>query len=176
MSRFTSYHCHNGQERSFKDKSVPGAVMRLADHVADRLTEVGIPATDCKWAFATCLIQVMGKDAHNDNGTALRSSGADLPYLGQQRWVHTELKVHSPKVVPSLDFQRSRQRGTRVWSDSFSGANAILGCFGLTMSDVIEHFGNVRETERKIFDLATIVRTLAPELLSDSRVSAVGAA
>lgn len=167
--RFTSYHCVKGEERNFDCKFIPARCVEVGEEIGCLLTECGIPAADTAWAFATCRIEVMGKDAHNDNGEALRSKGSTFNY-GQMRWVHTRLQIHTPGKVPTAAFQR-RDRGHFAWSDSFAGANAILDCFGLSMSDVLDHFGNVQPTERKVFDLTTIIEAMASEILTTKRAA-----
>lgn len=160
--RFSSFHCVNGRER--ETQKPPRHCVEIGDMVGRQLEALGIPADDCAFAFATCQIQLMGRDAHNDEGTALRSEGSTFTY-GQRRWCHTRMIVHTLNCLPSTAFQR-KPNGIHVWADSFDGANAILDCFGLSMTDVIEYFGNVEPTERKVFDLTTIVEQLAPEILS----------
>jgi len=106
----------------------------------------------------------MGKDAHNDNGQALRSAHSIRKFKsGKGRWVHTRLDTKG--TIPTTNF-RGRPRGRFVWADSFDGANDILECFGLEIGQVLDHFGNVDDLERMIFDLPTIVKALAPELLT----------
>lgn len=167
--RFTTYHCVKGQQRDFEARSVPQKCVTIGDEIGGLLSSINIPERDCSWAFATCRIEVMGKDAHNDLGEALRSKGSTYN-RGQCRWVHTRLQVHTQGKRPSPEFQR-RHKGRFTWSDSFQGANDILGCFGLTMSDVLDHFGNVEPTERKVFDLTTIVETMAKEILTSHALS-----
>lgn len=167
--RFTSYHCVQGENRNFDSKFIPARCVEVGEDIGFLLTDCGIPAEDCAWSFATCRIEVMGKDAHNDNGEALRSNGSTFHY-GQMRWVHTRLQIHTPGKTPSAAFQR-RNNGRFAWSDSFAGADAILDCFGLTMEQVLDHFGNVAPTERKIFDLTTIIEAMAAEILTTKRTA-----
>lgn len=168
--RFTTFHTQGSNKREFKSKAVPGAALRMGEEVGFLLTDVKIPEADCPFAFASALIQVMGKDAHNDNGEALRSAGS--VFWGQGRWVHTQLFIPTLGIRPSIHFSRNAN-GSRVWSDSFAGADVILDCFGLDMNKVLEHFGNVTPYERKVFDLATIIARMAPEILTSTRLAEV---
>lgn len=168
--RFTNWHCVNEHERDFDSKGVPSHCIEVGDEIGHLLAETGIPAPDCAWAFATCRIEVMGKDAHNDLGEALRSQGSTYK-RGQCRWVHTRLHINTPGITPGCAFQRRGDNGRIVWSDSFAGADTILDCFGLTIAQVLEYFGNVEPTERKVFDLTTIIEAMASEILTNKRAA-----
>lgn len=165
----TTWHCING-ERDLKNKSVPGECYRIASQVAKHLTSIGIKSADCETAFASCFIQVMGKEVHNHNGDSDRSGNGYKPFPNSQcRWVQTTMRVLTDVVCPN-HFSR-RPKGQKIWSNSFSGADEVLGCFGLSVNAVLDHFGNVQCNERKVFDLATIVATLCPEILKTDKAT-----
>lgn len=109
-------------------------------------------------AATTCRIQIMGRNAHNHNGHSDRC-GNWRP-ARQNRWVHTRLQTFGKTA------SHFRCSGSDwIYSDRWAGADEILGCFDLTLNEVLEAFDNVKDRERKILDLDTIIKRMRPELL-----------
>jgi len=103
-------------------------------------------------AAATCRICVMGKDAVTHNGSASRR--------GSGRWVYTRMQTegHRPNTIR----WSVQKRIGWVEGNSFDAADDVLGCFGLSIEDVISHFGSIDENERFMVDLVDIVAELSP--------------
>ncbi len=135
----------------------------IADKTQDCLQNLVVPIHARSVAIATCRISIMGRDAHNDNGDApTRTGDFGKNRRGfQGRWVNTRMQTHG-EPVSSLDW---RTRGRFSVSDSFGGANDLLACFGLSINEVIDHYGNVGDSERKMLDLVDVIEDLAPGLL-----------
>lgn len=110
-------------------------------------------------AATTCRIQIMGRNAHNHNGHSDRC-GTWRP-TRQNRWVHTRLQTFG-KIAPHF---HHNGRSDWIYSDRWDGADVILGCFDLTLTEVLATFGNVADRERKILDLDTIIKRMRPEIL-----------
>ena len=162
MIRYTT----NLTKTEINDKRRPGRNFRIAEQVKTHLSTI-LPQEICEVAIATCRFSIMGRDAHNDNGQALRNMHreASPPWICEGRWIHTRLQTYG--YLPSTRFQRTGTTEKSVWvvGDSFAAADSILECFGLTMRDVLEHYGNVDTTERKVIDLVDIVEDMASNLL-----------
>lgn len=166
--RSTTYCTREG--RKPESRWVPAENVRLGDRIGTLLmAEMDVNPQDAPFAFASCTIAIMGKDAHNDDGQALRDT---TNFRGAGRWIHTRMLCGSQ---PSGNFRKA-PNGRLAWSESFAGANDVLLCFGLSMTDVLDHFGNVEDDERKIFDLPTILRELAPDLIMETPAAAAVAA
>lgn len=112
-----------------------------------------LPACVSETAAMTCRFQIMGKNAHADNGDAQRC-GQWRNHL-RNRWVHTRIQTFGH--LPSERFQFVTKDKSWVKADSFEAADAILQCFGLNMELVLQHYGDPAEDERKILDLSQIV-------------------
>lgn len=137
----------------------------LARHLKNHLTI--FPPDVREVAFATCRIQVMGWDQGNHNGEAGRASRKDLKKgIQRGRWVYTRIQTYGKK--PFTNKERWRKQGDRTkWIDanSFDAANDVLACFGLSMTDVLEAYGDVERHDRIQLDLTDIVAKLKPQLL-----------
>lgn len=147
--------------REPSSKWLPANLVKFGDAMGKHLRPIMPHASNgcLNRALASCVISVMGKDAHNDEGEALRSQGN--PRGG--RWIHTRLVTEYDHIESSRF--RKTPMGQTSYGESFDAADLILGCFGLTMEQVLDHFGGVADTERKIFDIFTIVKALCPEIL-----------
>ncbi len=53
-------------------------------------------------------------------------------------------------------------------------ADIVLGCFGLSVTDVLRHFGEPLLYERKTITLQQIVETLASQLLTETAAAIAG--
>lgn len=107
-------------------------------------------------AATTCRIQIMGRHAHNHNGKADRdTTGWRLG--AQNRWVHTRLQTFGD-LAPN--FHKSGPRADWIYSDCWAGADTILECFGLSLGQVLNAYGNVNGWERKILDLDRIIKKM----------------
>lgn len=153
--------------RSAWDTEAMTATARPASHfdagskLAEMLTVV--PESCRATAIATCRFQVMGWQKGNHNGDAPRSY-SDKPFRGEGRWVYTRLQSYGH--LPSGRFSKCGPRSNWVKADSFAGADSILGCFGLTMDEVLQHFGNVTGDSRLQLDLVDIVTEMRPDLVA----------
>ena len=112
-----------------------------------------LPDPVCRLAAATCRFQIMGKNAHADNGVALRSENSPS-WIGEGRWICTQIQTVGNR--PSDSFKRNGPRSEWVTGHSFEAADDILGCFALTMQDVIDALGQVDEGQRIVIDLVDI--------------------
>lgn len=166
-----TYYCVNGENRNRSIHSAPAECFRVGKSISHALTQIGVAPEDCQFAFATCMFEIMGGFAHNHNGDSLRVKPTSS--YAMSRWAHTRLRVLTPKVRPP-HFVRA-PNGTMIRSDSFDGMNLILGCFGLSTAMITKYYGRPKQTERQVFDLPTLIRALAPELLPATK-SAAGAA
>lgn len=143
----------------------------FADTIAWRLESI-LPAVACSCAAATCRIQLMGFRKGTHNGPAPRDT-RDQPFYGQGRWVRTSLHTFGNNPGGSTSRFRTALTGKWSFADSFEGADTILACFGLTMRDVIDHFGNVGDDDRIEWDLIDIIEAVAPNsIVRQSEVAA----
>ena len=167
-----TYYCVNGPSRNRNLHHVPNDCYQAGKTIGHALTKIGVAPEDCQFAFATCLIEIMGGLAGNHNGPALRNQPKSS--YAMCRWAHTRMRVLTPHVRPT-HFVRA-PNGTMIRSNNFDGMNLILGCFGLSSADISSNFGRPKSTERQIFDLTTIIRALAPELLQENNATAANVA
>jgi len=110
--------------------------------------------------------QIMGRDAHNDQGMALRSMSSNWKWKnGCGRWVHTATRSYG--FLPRIGNWQRNGGSEWAWADNFRAADEILGAFDLTMEDVIASDGPIEDGERRIYDLPSILIRLRPEICSD---------
>lgn len=169
MDRFTT----NLTKTEMTTNRRPSRYFDVAKQTKDHL-RILLPHEACEAAIATCRFAIMGRDAHNDNGQALRNTDGDnhLLWIGQGRWIHTRLQTYGH--LPSNHFRRTGTTDRSIWaiSDCFAGADDILNCFGLNMHQVLDHYGNVASTERKVIDLVNVIEDMASGLLQSAAAAA----
>ena len=71
-----------------------------------------------------------------------------------------------PDGVGGANERAVQRHGDWIETDSHEAADVILGCFGLDMGQVYDHYGKPAEGERMTLDLPLIVQALAPQLLT----------
>lgn len=131
---------------------------RLARKLTKHFNKIVPNATE---AIASCRFQIMGKYAHDHNGPSLRQKN-DYRSNCSNRWCKTEMQTFGQN--PFRRFKNDCNEWIRA--DSFDGANEILAHFGLTMDQVLNHFGNVNDYERKTLDLVEIIAKMKPKMLN----------
>ncbi len=138
-----------------------------------RLSDVGIPADRCDTAAATCHFDVMGWRKGNHDGDAPRN---DEPHAMSGRWVHTSLATYRamPGLNPGLWRSGTTDRAKYIHADNFEAADQILGCFGLTMEQVIDWAtdgSGIQPDDRIRLSLCEIVTALCPAIIAEDALS-----
>ncbi len=133
---------------------------RIADQVGCLFADI-LPDNACAVAVATCQFTVQGPE----------SVGQKAKNWGQ--WIRTSLKTHGHR--PSLDVWQGGRCGM-IRGDGHSNADVILNCIGLTIGDVLDHYGTPKVGELYQVDLVDIILALAADLLSVGNVAEVAAA
>ena len=127
-----------------------------------------IHAAPC--ALATCRIHIMGWRKGNHDGDAPRDSRNE-PFRGQGRWVHTRMKTLAANVN---NFVKKGPRARWSYADNFDAADTLLACFGgITVQEILDHYGNVGPDDRLELDLVEIVETLRPGLMQQTDPHAI---
>lgn len=121
-----------------------------------------LPDCECSGAAATCDIQIMGWQRGMHEGNSLRDY-RDKPFRGKGRWVSTRMKTNG-KLGQLQRFSMNGPKSRWVHADSFEGADEVLGCFGLTTQDLIDHYGPIEPDTRLILSLRQIVADLCKNL------------
>jgi len=129
------------------------AYWTFGDVVAGYFSDI-LPDSICATAAATCRFQLRGKFA---NGNIWGLGVITMMMTYRHRPVGTGLP-HQPAVQYQHNF---------IQLTSDDAANVVLGCFGLTINDVMDKFGHPGEHESYWVDLKTVVETLCPSLLQD---------
>lgn len=84
-------------------------------------------------------------------------------------WVRTRMRTHGEKPAGCV-WQCGRDM---VASDSVEAAESVLDCFGLTMDRVYEQYGFPEHGKVYTVRLLDIIQTLAPEILTTTRLAEV---
>ena len=108
-----------------------------------------LPEEACEAALATCRITLQGP----------KSVGEENKNWG--RWIRMRMQTggNIPRGIQTV------QRGNRNWisTDSHAATNVILECFGLTLDDVFNHYGEPEEGQVIPLDLCTVIQAVAPD-------------
>lgn len=101
-----------------------------------------LPKDRCSIAATTCRFEIRGPGKKNKSNIYI-----------------TRLQTFG--ISPS-DYWQSGKTEKSKWATSrkINGANEILQCFGLTMEQVLEHFGSPEDNEVKTLDLVDIVEMM----------------
>ena len=108
-----------------------------------------LPEHVCEAAMATCRFVILGKNANgNEYGKGFRSF---LQTFGN---------------TPTGLVNDVQIRHHWIELDAHDSANLILGCFGLSVDDVYDYFGEPKEGDKLELDLHDIVTKLDANLAS----------
>ena len=107
-----------------------------------------LPATVCEAALATCRITLRDKDAKAAGGAWGFAVLTSMQTFG-----------HEPTGIPT----QIRNAHNWVTLQAAEAADIVLGCFGLTLQDVIDRFGMPGQGEKVEYDLCDVVTALAPD-------------
>jgi len=118
-------------------------------------------------AAATCIVQFMGWRKGNHNGQSPRDT-RDKPFRGRGRWAHISLATYG-QLPPNPEGWRKGKtdRARYIHADNFYAVEQILGCFGITCQEVIDHWtegADLSATDQITLTLREIVETLRPQL------------
>ena len=132
-------HDHASARRSRR----PASHWTWADKYGSRLNQL-LPATACPAAAATCRFHLRGKNA-NRNGAYAWACHTSMQTFGET--------PHGCHVSHA---------GQTIQMTSAADANAVLQVFGLSVTDMIDHYGIPADDAEYRIDLYDVVRTLAP--------------
>lgn len=136
----------------------PSRYFRIADQVGNRLESI-LPPIVCSMAVASCKFTVQGPKSVGEAG---KNWG---------RWVRTRLQAGGYR--PELGIWQ----GERIISaDSHEAADLILDPLGISIYDVIDHYGEPMVGVKYDVDLVDVIEALAPELLTTQTENAEVAA
>lgn len=122
---------------------------RFTHHLKDLL-----PESDCLRALVTCQFTMQG---------AL-SVGVDAKNWG--RWIRTRLFTNG--VLPPIQHAWQKHQSGWIGGDSIEAANAILSCFGLTLDQVLDQYGEPHTSEKYSVKLVDILDALFPANLQSA--------
>ena len=123
---------------------------RIADQIGHLLEKV-LPKIACSAAIVSCRFTIQGPESV---GQKSRNWG---------RWIRTRLNTFGHR--PSIDIWQ----GKHVLSgDGHSNANVILNCFGLSINQVLDHYGIPKHGEMYHLTLIEVIETLAKDLVLDA--------
>ncbi len=127
----------------------PSRYLRIADQVGHRL-ELILPPLVCSMAVASCKFVIQGP----------RSVGtASSKNWGQ--WVRTQFQAGGHK--PAIGIWQGERS---ISGDAHANADVILGLFGISIFDVLDHYGQPAKGVKYDVDLVDVIEALAPELLT----------
>lgn len=109
------------------------------------LFETILPAHVCEAAMATCRFQLRGLDSHGN-----KWGNGVVTFL--QTFGQTPIGLVNDVQI----------RGNWIELDAHDSADLILSCFGMTIRDVYDHFGEPPKGERIDLDLCNLVIALDP--------------
>lgn len=142
----------------------PSRHFRIADRVAHLLESI-LPAFVCAHAVASCRFTIQGP----------RSVGLAGKNWGE--WVRTRLKTGGINPSRGLAPTGDVWQGDGVKSgDAHRNADMILEPFGLSIQDVLAHYGEPIVGERYDVDLVDVIEALSPQLLATETTEAVAVA
>lgn len=118
-----------------------------------------LPEHVCEAALATCRITLRDKDSTAAGGAWGFAVLTEMQTFGNE-----------PRFVPG----EIRRNHHFVTLQSKDGADAILGCFDLTLDDLIDYFGLPEEGEKWTLDLYDIVTSLDANSTEEADLELVG--
>jgi hypothetical protein len=140
-----------------KPNSRPASYWAFGDVAGGYLSDI-LPDAVCSTAAATCRFQLRGKYA-NGNTWGLGVITSMMTYRNRPRGTG----------LPNQPAVQYRHNFIELTADD--GANVVLDCFGLTITDVMDRFGHPGEHESYWVDLKTVIETLCPSLLQEVAVA-----
>lgn len=160
----------SNQSNALLSYSRPSMHFKMGDKFGKKMAHL-FDEDICPTVFATCRIYIFGALADNQedgcerNGYWENYSADKLPKsVGKGRGAEIWMQTYGNYPKGSGNNWRHRRKDW-IWARQFSAVDEILACFDLTVSDVLERWGDVEMNERKIYDLVDIVRELRPEFV-----------
>jgi len=140
---------------------VPTEDFELAGTILELLS-VGwaIPASFAQFALATATVTICGRHRYPKTGTSREHHLSETvkAITGQGRLFHAEM--NSQGHFPTEGFRKSGPNARKVVTDNCAGLKSLLACFGFTLDDVLERYGNPGEDETKTWKLVDLVDSM----------------
>ncbi len=105
-----------------------------------------LPQHVCEAAMATCRFQLRGLNSHGNT---------------YGKGFLTFMQTFGSVPVGLVNDVQIRSNWIEL--DAHDSANLILGCFGLSVDDVYDHYGTPEEGTRIDLDLCELVQAIAPD-------------
>lgn len=115
-----------------------------------------LPVEVCEAAMATCRLSLRDKDSTAAGGAW---GFAVLTFM--------QTFGHEPGGIVT----QIRKAHNWVTLQAAESADVILGCFGLTLADVIDHYGMPEEGEKIDLDLCELVTAIAPDFAVETEAA-----
>ena len=117
-----------------------------------------LPSDVCEAALATCRISLRDKDS-----TAAGGAWGFAVLTTMQTFGH----------VPRGVLTQVRKAHNWITLQAAESADVILECFGLTLAEVINHYGMPAEGQKIDLDLCDVIQAIAPDFATTTVETAV---